>query len=538
MSYTGLHISYTRKKGADTLMIQKGIMIRTCNGLKASLLCWTVYKILVINSLLKSSSILSIFVYYKIRAMKTKKLYLILFSFLPVLYLNAQVVPNGGFENWTTKILYEDPVPYLTTNLNVFFSAGFGNVTKSTDHHGGNYAARLETYTNGTDTMFGGLFIGTPGNNGISGGEPLATHPDSIRIFAKYNVMTNDTAYAMVMFKDSGAMIGYGAIALYGAQPSFTEFKSKVIWLKPYNSDTIVVILTSSNLNGARIPGSVVYFDDLSFSNSTAYPYGDFETWNTVSSEEPDNWFSFNYACSPGNYSAVKTSVSYEGSWALKLKNVVMASGDTMGYITNGKFGNNGPQGGMPVTLNPNLVMGYYKYLPAGLDTALVAAMLYRHNPVNDSAILLEAEMIHLPPVSTYTQFSIPIFYNGTPLADTLNITFAAGNYQGNFVGVGSELYIDKLEVNYNPVSVNENETQQDIRVFPNPSHGLLNIDMDKSPEVLLELYNENGAKVYSETLKNTSTSNKLNLSGLSKGIYYLKMTSTDKTVSKKIIIQ
>jgi hypothetical protein len=470
--------------------------------------------------------------------MKTKILFSIILSLLIFPNLFAQPINNGGFENWSADTLYEDPVPYLSTNINVFMMSGAGNVTKSTDHHGGNYSARIETYANDTDTMFGGIFIGTPGNNGISGGLPLATHPDSIKVFSKFNIKPNDTAFVIVMFKDSGAMIGYCSMALYGVQNNFTQYKSQVIWLKPYNSDSIIVIMTSSKLDGTKIPGSFAFYDDLSFTNSTAFPYGDFETWNTVTSEEPDKWNSFNYICPTGNYSAVKSSDSYEGSWAMKLKNVIILSGDTMGYLTNGKFGNNGPEGGMPISQNPNLITGYYKYAPVGLDTALAAVFLYRYDVANDSTITLETEMIQLPPVTTYTPFSIPVLYNALPLADTIGIIFAAGNFNGNYVGVGSELYLDNLEIFYNPVSVNENETENNISVFPNPGNGIFNIDKGNTQPVYLELYNENGEKVYSETLNNSGVLNTLNLSKLAKGIYYLKISTADKTFSKKLIIQ
>ena len=246
--------------------------------------------------------------------------------------------------------------------------------------------------------------------------------------------------------------------------------------------------------------------------------------------------------CSIGNYSATKTADAYDGNWALLLKNVAISANDTIGYITNGIFGNNGPQGGMPISQNPNLVTGYYKYLPVGTDTAFALAMITRYDTAHDSTITLETELIKLPPVNTYTQFSIPFVYNSFPYADTLNLTFAAGNFFNNTERVGSQLFLDKLEMFYVPLKVNESYMKSNsVNVFPNPGKGLyfVNLSLEKSQLVNIELYNENGQNIYSEKMNYTvNSTNTLDLSSYAKGVYYLKITSDNNIFNKKLIIQ
>lgn len=58
------------------------------------------------------------------------------------------VIPNSGFETWTSTGNYSNPTDWDTPNEELmsipFF--GFSVVTKSTDHHGtGSYSAKLET---------------------------------------------------------------------------------------------------------------------------------------------------------------------------------------------------------------------------------------------------------------------------------------------------------------------------------------------------------------------------------------------------------
>jgi len=474
--------------------------------------------------------------------MKTKMLLLFLLSFICISGLQSQAITNGSFENWSQQLLYEDPVPYITTNMNVFMMGAGSNVTKSTDHHGGNFSARLETILAGTDTVFGGMFIGMPGSGGISGGYAISTHPDSLRLFTKFDVKPNDTAYVLVLFKNAGSMIGVGSFKFYGTQNSFTEYKSAVNWFSLVNTDTIAVIVTASNLDYAKIPGSTIYLDDLSFVNSvTPFPNGDFETWNSVSVENPDDWFTMNFANSPGNYSVTQSTDSYDGIYAAQIENVITTYGDTMGFITNGRFGSNGPEGGMHVLLNPEKVNGYYKYTPVGLDTALAGCFIFGYDNFGNYG-LLDSSLIKLEPKTSYTYFEIPIAYNSWPLADTLNISFASGNIEnGNsFVGLGSTLLIDKLEVFYKPMSVNESSAGDNtFNIFPNPANGVVSINSHNGQPYYIELYNENGQKMYSEFFNTAGTFvNHLNLSALSKGFYYLKIQNGENSISKKLIIQ
>ncbi len=474
--------------------------------------------------------------------MKTKILLSLLLSVLMIAKVSSQSITNGSFENWTQQILYEDPIPYSTNNMNVFMLNGSTTVIKSTDHHGGNYSAEVHTIAVGTDTISGVMFIGTPGNHTLNGGIAMAIHPDSIKLWAKYDVMTNDTANVIIFLKNSGATVGFGAFSFTGSLGSFTQFKTKVTWLSLVNTDTMAVLISSSRLDGAKIPGSTLYIDDISFTNSvTPFPNGGFENWNTLSTLSPDNWFSFNFACYPGDTSATRTTDHYDGTYAMKLKSVPLTIGDTMGYLTNGIFGSNGPQGGMPVPQNPSIISGYYKYIPVGLDTAIAVCFDYYYNPATDSTVTLAVSSIKLPPINTYTYFEIPFTYNGTPVTDTVNVTFASGNKSGLYHGLGSTLFLDDLQISYMPVGVTEsNQEAGNINVFPNPVNGDCNVsfDLNSDQTIYLDLYNETGQKVFSEKLDNVkNTVSKLNLSTLAKGIYMMNVKTKDKVYSKRIVI-
>ena len=398
----------------------------------------------------------------------------------------------------------------------------------------------------GTDTVGAYALIGTPGNGTLKGGIAFAAHPDSIKLWAKYFIQFHDTANVMVLFKNNGSTIGYAVFRFPDTLANFTQFKKPITWLSILNSDTLAVLINSSRLNGAKIPGSALYLDDIE-SLQTLQLHFQTEALKTglpfLPLQTPMDGFSFNPYCLAGDTSATRTTDHYAGTYALKLKSVPLLIGDTMGYITNGTFGANGPQGGLAVTQNPSLITGYYKYLPVGLDTALAVGIDFYWDPVGDSTVNLQTIYVKLVPTPSWTYFEIPFTYNGTPTTDTVNVTFASGNAAaGAWAGLGSTLFLDDLGISYMPLGIKEsNQPGGNIDVFPNPSNGNCEVsfNMNDNQPVYLELYNENGQKVYAETLGNAKNSvSKLNLSSLAKGIYYLNVKTKDKSYSKKLIIQ
>ncbi|WP_264535835.1 leucine-rich repeat domain-containing protein [Flavobacterium sp. N1736] len=72
--------------------------------------------------------------------------------------------------------------------------------------------------------------------------------------------------------------------------------------------------------------------------------------------------------------------------------------------------------------------------------------------------------------------------------------------------------------------------------IYPNPTNGEVNIGniiLDKA-----NVYNELGQLVKTFTLDSNNTNNTINLSGLSKGVYYIYLINQDAASAKKIIVE
>ncbi|MFH1005130.1 MAG: T9SS type A sorting domain-containing protein [Bacteroidota bacterium] len=472
------------------------------------------------------------------------------FSFAVLLsaIVQAQSIPNAGFENWSIRTYYQEPDVFSSFNSHwEYLICGKVTVTRSTDSYSGTYAAKIETVSSKQDTIKGMLFIGQPGNQTINGGYPFSYRPDTFVIHAKYNILANDTGQCIVAFKRNDTIIATVVKSFVGTNSTYTEYKIPITWTAPGNPDTIVSLITSSNLDYPGVPGSTLYLDELSFKDSTAIiaiPNGDFELWKDIASEEPDNWVSMNqWGMSNSNHSATKTTDSYDGTYALKLKNIVVFD-DTMGVITNGIFGEDGPEGGMLVSLNPEKVTGYYKYIPVGPDTALAAVFSFRYDNNLHKTIKLDSTLIKLTGTTTYTYFEVPLAYNNFPYTDTVNVCFASGNCEkdSNYVGLGSTLYIDKLNITYKPVGITENAFNTDkFVVYPNPANDktFVQFNTSSSEDYILSIFDSYGKLMMKESYSAQGKGYiyKINLSSFAAGIYLFNVKTNTENYTQKVIV-
>jgi len=74
------------------------------------------------------------------------------------------------------------------------------------------------------------------------------------------------------------------------------------------------------------------------------------------------------------------------------------------------------------------------------------------------------------------------------------------------------------------------------IVIYPNPTEGQLHID-----NIILEkatVYNANGKLVRTELFTKGLSNNYINLTDLSKGIYYVYLQSADANTTKKIVVE
>ena len=91
------------------------------------------------------------------------------------------------------------------------------------------------------------------------------------------------------------------------------------------------------------------------------------------------------------------------------------------------------------------------------------------------------------------------------------------------------------------PASLTKNESNSEIRVYPNPTNGIVNltVNMDTKSDFTVELVNAMGQSIrnanYTQTMNITL---EFDLSNLASGIYFVKVNSENGTAVERIILE
>ncbi|SHI46259.1 Por secretion system C-terminal sorting domain-containing protein [Flavobacterium terrae] len=91
---------------------------------------------------------------------------------------------------------------------------------------------------------------------------------------------------------------------------------------------------------------------------------------------------------------------------------------------------------------------------------------------------------------------------------------------------------MDTVTFSYNTLSTSQNQIAG-LKLYPNPVKEVLHIESNNTSEKSIELFNVLGKSVY----KGKTINNSVNLSNVNKGVYVVKITEEEKTVTRKIVI-
>jgi hypothetical protein len=92
---------------------------------------------------------------------------------------------------------------------------------------------------------------------------------------------------------------------------------------------------------------------------------------------------------------------------------------------------------------------------------------------------------------------------------------------------------VDTLEIH----GIRDAELAGNIRVYPNPSQGIVQIDTKKlESSVVINVYDPLGMKLF-EFGADSQSKHEIDLSGKPKGLYLLKFSSGSRIAFKKILL-
>ncbi|HTA28296.1 MAG TPA: T9SS type A sorting domain-containing protein, partial [Bacteroidia bacterium] len=279
---------------------------------------------------------------------------------------------------------------------------------------------------------------------------------------------------------------------------------------------------------------------------NAATPNNGFEYWTHVSSnggyDDPDSsWSCLNPTTAiTMNYTCYKDSLNpHSGRYDAHLITESVFSITAPGALTTGRI-NTFTQtisGGLPYTLRPDSMIGWYKYSSVSGDNGDCEFYLFgaTHADTIGQAFFSTPKST----VGTWTRFSLPIIYGSLATPDTALWIFSSSINQAG-AQVGSQLYIDDLGLIINSsLGVNNIADAENITTGPNPTNGPFSIENNSnSKSLVLNLFDITGRKVNEE--KVGAGVNSLNLSGMPQGIYIYSIQDNQNATIKtgKIVIQ
>ena len=121
-------------------------------------------------------------------------------------------------------------------------------------------------------------------------------------------------------------------------------------------------------------------------------------------------------------------------------------------------------------------------------------------------------------------------YYSGSNLYPELRYTKAVVNIPLLNISNQTAILIEDYSVTL--LSTNNNLLSDNINIYPNPVNDILNIKLKDNQKVYIAMTDINGREIIGKT----SNDNNFDMSNLQKGIYFVKISDNNSSITKKII--
>lgn len=265
-------------------------------------------------------------------------------------------------------------------------------------------------------------------------------------------------------------------------------------------------------------------------------PNNSFENWTAINGySTPDNWDNLNPVTSSSNiFTCLQGNPNNQGSMYLYLisKNIP-GKGVVPGKVVSGKIDTVTfePISGFAYTNRPlqlNYSMQYMPYDPTDSINVSVLITKWNNGNLNRDTIAYGANYYNAM-AHQWMLGSTYLNYISNAIPDSAIITISSSSKNPK---EGSYIYIDDLQFDGTFTGIEE-QTAFNYNVYPNPTEGVLNINMADHSVFTANVYNTLGMQVYSGKAISTL---QIELSSYPAGIYFLNIHSKQGITTQKII--
>jgi hypothetical protein len=274
-------------------------------------------------------------------------------------------------------------------------------------------------------------------------------------------------------------------------------------------------------------------------------PNSSFENWTSMGTYDvPNGWGTMNNTTtSSGVYTATKGSPGSPGNYYLKLTSKTVGANVVNGIAVSGQLDSvtMQPKSGFSFTQRPTGLTGKWQHMIFGSSQGSISITLTRWDAGMNVRIPVGSGRVTLSGMAmSWANFTVPITYVDGNNPDTCIIVLQAS---GNTPTNNDYLWVDNLAFSGIAAGI-ENNTSfiNELKIYPNPSTEKITIDMNlkNSEKISLELLDITGKVILVKDagmLKGESKQN-LDVSGISNGSYFLRISSPSDCEVRKIVIE
>lgn len=274
-------------------------------------------------------------------------------------------------------------------------------------------------------------------------------------------------------------------------------------------------------------------------------PNSGFENWTTIGSySNPDGWGTMNNTTAIASiYTATKGTPGSPGASYLKLTSKTVSTTVVNGIAVSGQLDSltMQPKSGFAFNMRPANFTGKWQHMIYGSSQGSILVTLTRWDtglnqrvPVGTASVTLSGMAM------SWANFSLPFTYSDGGYPDTCIIVLKAS---GTAPTNNDYLWVDNLAFS-GIVTGMENHTSflNSVNVYPNPSREQVVLAMSfKTPQDVTFEVRDITSKVISVKhvgLLQGETQQTLDISGLSKGTYFVRIVAQVGSEVKKIVIE
>lgn len=274
-------------------------------------------------------------------------------------------------------------------------------------------------------------------------------------------------------------------------------------------------------------------------------PNPGFENWTTTGSyANPNGWGTMNNkTASASVYTATKGTPGSPGSSYLKLTSQTAGTAVVSGIAVSGVLDSMTmtPKSGFAFTMRPTALTGKWQHMIYGSSQGSIQVTLTRWDsgmnmrmPVGSGSVTLSGMAM------SWTNFNIPITYSDSNSPDTCIIIMKAS---GSSPANNDYLWVDNLAFSGLTTGLeNQNAFITDLVIYPNPSTEQVNFkfNLKTAQQINVEMTDNDGKTIRTTNFGELQgeTAQSMNIPGLAKGVYIIRIKGEDAVETRKLIVE